>query len=137
MPPLHILSASCLVTNDKNEILLIKSPRRGWEMPGGQVENGETITDAAIREVKEEAGVNVEITKYCGAFQNTNHSIVNHLFRAEYVSGSLTTSEESLEVGFFSYEQVMQQVTWGNFKTRINLCLDDTQHPFMVSFEEK
>lgn len=136
MTPKHIVSASCLVTNDENEILLIKSPRRGWELPGGQVENGEAIVDAAMREAKEEAGVDIKITKYCGAFQNTTFSIVNHLFQADYVSGALTTSDESLEVGFFSYDDVMQLVTWGNFKDRINLCLDETQHPFIVSFEE-
>lgn len=37
-PPKHILSAAAIVVNDKNELLLIKGPRRGWEMPGGQVE---------------------------------------------------------------------------------------------------
>lgn len=136
MTPKHIVSASCLVTNDENEILLIKSPRRGWELPGGQVENGEAIVDAAMREAKEEAGVDIKITHYCGLFQNTTFSIVNHLFQADYVSGALTTSDESLEVGFFSYDDVMQLVTWGNFKDRINLCLNKTRHPFIVSFEE-
>jgi 8-oxo-dGTP diphosphatase len=37
-PPKHIVSAAAIVINEKNEILLIKGPRRGWEMPGGQVE---------------------------------------------------------------------------------------------------
>lgn len=45
--PKHIISANAIVVNEKNEILLIKGPRRGWEMPGGQVEEGESLSQAA------------------------------------------------------------------------------------------
>lgn len=45
-PPKHIVSAAAVVINDQNEILLIKGPRRGWEMPGGQVEVGESLHSA-------------------------------------------------------------------------------------------
>ncbi|MBD2848674.1 NUDIX hydrolase, partial [Paenibacillus sp. IB182496] len=37
-PPKHIVSAAAIVVNEKDELLLIKGPKRGWEMPGGQVE---------------------------------------------------------------------------------------------------
>ena len=42
----HFVSVAGLVSNDKGEILLINSPRRGWEYPGGMVEPGETFQDA-------------------------------------------------------------------------------------------
>jgi 8-oxo-dGTP pyrophosphatase MutT (NUDIX family) len=48
------------------ELLLIKGPRRGWEMPGGQVEEGESLSQAALRETKEESGIDIEIVKFCG-----------------------------------------------------------------------
>ncbi|MFC5652718.1 NUDIX hydrolase [Paenibacillus solisilvae] len=48
-PPKHIVSAAVVILNERSEILLIKGPRRGWEMPGGQVEEGESIK-AAIEE---------------------------------------------------------------------------------------
>jgi len=35
VPPKHIVSAAAVVLNDQNEILLIRGPKRGWEMPGG------------------------------------------------------------------------------------------------------
>jgi ADP-ribose pyrophosphatase YjhB (NUDIX family) len=54
-PPKHIVSAAAVVINDKHEMLLIQGPRRGWEMPGGQVEIGESLSQAAIRETKEES----------------------------------------------------------------------------------
>ncbi len=68
MIPKHIVSAACIVLNDEQEILLIKGPKRGWEMPGGQVEIGEPLHEAAIREVKEESGAHIEITRFCGIF---------------------------------------------------------------------
>ncbi|QPC45611.1 NUDIX hydrolase [Mangrovibacillus cuniculi] len=133
-PPKHIVSAATIVLNEQNEILLLKGPRRGWEMPGGQVEVGESIKEAAIRETKEETGIDVEIVKFCGIFQNVEGSICNTLFLAKSVGGNLTTSPESLEVGFYSIEQALEMVSWKNFRQRIELCLTEDMHPFYVEF---
>ncbi|WP_313894428.1 NUDIX hydrolase [Psychrobacillus sp.] len=133
-PPKHILSAATIVLNDQNEILLIKGPRRGWEMPGGQVEEGESLKDAAIRETKEESGIDIEITKFCGVFQNVNDSICNTLFLATPIGGEPTTSAESLEVGYFPIETALEMITWKNFRERIEYCLNDKMHPFYIAF---
>ncbi|MFC5464151.1 NUDIX hydrolase [Lederbergia graminis] len=132
--PKHIVSAATIVVNDKDELLLIKGPRRGWEMPGGQVEEGESLKEAAIRETKEESGIDVEITKFCGIYQNVDRSICNTLFLAKPIGGVPTTSSESLEVGFFPIEQALEMVTWKNFRQRIEHCLDESTHPFYVEF---
>ncbi len=42
--PRHIVAVAGLISNDNGEILLVRSPRRGWEFPGGQVEEGEWIS---------------------------------------------------------------------------------------------
>ncbi|MDX5474727.1 MAG: NUDIX hydrolase [Bacillaceae bacterium] len=133
-PPKHIVSAAVIVLNEQNEILLIKGPRRGWEMPGGQVEEGEPFTAAAIREVKEESGVDIEILKFCGIFQNVNDSICNTLYLGKPIGGELTTTPEALEVGYFPIEQALEMVTWKNFRERIELCLKEESHPFLVEF---
>lgn len=39
----HFVSVAALVTNEMNEVLLIKSPNRGWEYPGGMVEPGNIL----------------------------------------------------------------------------------------------
>lgn len=132
--PKHIVSAATIVINDKNEILLIKGPRRGWEMPGGQVEEGESLQDAAIRETKEESGIDIEVTKFCGVFQNVSGSICNTLFLATPIGGELTTSPESLEVGFFPIQQALEMVTWKNFRQRIEYCINDELQPFYIAF---
>lgn len=133
-PPKHILSAAAIVINDKNELLLIKGPRRGWEMPGGQVEEGEPLSQAAIRETKEESGIEIEIVKFCGIFQNIGNSICNTLFLAKPIGGELTKSEESLEVGFFPIEEALRKVEWKDFRQRIEYCLKPELQPFCVEF---
>ena len=133
-PPKHIVSAATIVINDNNEILLIKGPRRGWEMPGGQVEEGESLKEAAIRETKEETGIDIEVTKFCGIFQNVERSICNTLFLGKPIGGEHTTSPESLEVGFFPIEKALEMVTIKNFRQRIEYCLDESTHPFYIDF---
>ncbi|MEH7112861.1 NUDIX hydrolase [Neobacillus niacini] len=132
--PKHIVSAAAIVLNEKNELLLIKGPRRGWEMPGGQVEVGESLKDAVIRETKEESGIDIEVIKFCGIFQNVEESICNTLFLGKPIGGELTTSPESLEVGFFPLEVALEMVTWNNFRQRIEYCLDEQHHPFYFGF---
>jgi len=132
--PKHILSAAAVVLNEQGELLLIKGPRRGWEMPGGQVEEGESLTEATIGEVKEETGIDIEIQKFCGVFQNVESSICNTLFLAKPIGGHLTTSAESLEVAYYPISEALEMVTWKNFRNRIEHCLDEHKQPFYVAF---
>ena len=108
-------------------------------MPGGQVEEGESLIDAAVRETKEESGIDIEVTKFCGVFQNVERSICNTLFLGKAIGGVPTTSPESLEVGFFPIKEALEMVTWKNFRQRIEYCLDESLQPFLVEFnsEEK
>ncbi len=135
--PRHIVSAAAIVINDKNELLLIKGPRRGWEMPGGQVEVGESLSDAAIRETKEESGIDIEIIRFCGIFQNVGNSICNTLFLAKPVGGELIQTPESLESGFFPIEEALEKVTWKDFRKRIEYCLKTETQPFCVEFHDQ
>ena len=103
-------------------------------MPGGQVEEGESLKEAAIRETKEETGMDIEVLKFCGIFQNVETSICNTLFLAKPVGGTLTTSPESLEVGYYPIEQALEMVTFMNFRQRIECSLDESTHPFYIEF---
>jgi 8-oxo-dGTP diphosphatase len=136
-PPKHIVSAAAIVINDKNELLLIKGPRRGWEMPGGQVEEGESLSHAAIRETKEESGIDIEIIKFCGIFQNVGNSICNTLFLAKPIGGKLIQTSESLESGYFPIEEALKKVEWKDFRQRIEYCLKPEMQPFCVEFNDE
>jgi 8-oxo-dGTP diphosphatase len=54
--PRHVLAVTGFVTNDEGRTCSSGWPPRGWEMPGGQVEEGEKPPPALRREIEEEAG---------------------------------------------------------------------------------
>jgi len=132
--PKHFLSAATIVLNEHNELLIIKGPSRGWEMPEGVVEEGESLKDAAVRETKEESGIDIEVIEFCGVFQNVSECICNTLFLGRPIGGELTTTPESLEVGFFPIEVALEMVTFRNFRQRIEYCLNSELQPFYVEF---
>ncbi len=103
-------------------------------MPGGQVEEGEPLSQAAIRETKEESGIDIEIIKFCGIFQNVRNSICNTLFLAKPIGGELTITNESLDSGFFPIEEALKMVEWKDFRQRIEYCLKPELLPFCVEF---
>ena len=75
-----------------------------WCLPGGQIENDESLVQAALRETREETGIDVQITRLIGAYSRLGslgdiHSI---LFSAEPVGGELRLQPgETIDVGWF------------------------------------
>lgn len=142
----HFVSVAGLVSNDKGEVLLINSPRRGWEYPGGMVEPGETFEEALLREIREETGVYVEITGFIGLCKNVERDIVNIDFFCKYIKGKLITSEESSEVRWVNRQDALDLVTFPLTKKRLENMLSGTdkvncfgfkREPFEVVAEEK
>jgi len=133
----HLVSVAALVTNEKNEILLVKSPWRGWEYPGGLIEPGESFEAALKREVREESGVEVEITGFVGICKNVGSNIVNIDFTARYTGGDLTTSEESTEVGWFPWEQAMEMITFPLTKKRLANMLSGDRNVHLFGFRRE
>jgi 8-oxo-dGTP diphosphatase len=79
-----------------NKVLIIKenkpSVRNKWNFPGGRIEPGEDILDAARREVKEETGYDVKLTGTTGIYNfisNTNNQVIMFHFTGEIIGGSL------------------------------------------------
>ena len=128
----HLVSVAALVTNDEGQILLVNSPWRGWEYPGGLIEPGESFEAALKREVREESGIEIEVTGFVGICKNVVRDVVNIDFTARCVGGRLTTSEESTEVGWFSPDEAMAMITFPLTKKRLANMLsgDRTVHLF-------
>jgi ADP-ribose pyrophosphatase YjhB (NUDIX family) len=112
------LGVAVLIRNQSNEILLEKRADCGqWGVPGGRIEPGESIVQAGIREVKEETGLLVEITRLIGVFSEptadriivypeaTVHSI-DIFLEARILSGKLTSSQESMGLEFFDVDSL-------------------------------
>ena len=62
--------------------MLVRSHYRGWEIPGGQIEMGETLIDGLKREVLEDSGVRAEIGRLAAVRTNLTSSIVISCFEA-------------------------------------------------------
>ena len=133
----HLVSVAALVTNEKGEILLVNSPWRGWEYPGGLIEPGETFREALHREVREEAGVEIEITGFVGICKNLERDIVNIDFTARYVSGELTTSEESTEVRWATPEQALEMITFPLTRKRLQNMLSGRGEAALFCFRRE
>ena len=110
--PKHILAVSGLISHPDGRILLIRSPRRGWEFPGGQVEKGENLIEALQREIQEEAGVTTSIGALVGVYSNIKFPTkLAFGFLVDYVCGDLSTSEESLETEWVERHSALQRVS--------------------------
>ena len=90
--PRHIVAASALVKRADGGLLLVRTPRRGWELPGGQIELGETVIDGLKREVYEESGVEIEVGRLASVRSNLSGNIIIFGFEADYLSGQLRPS---------------------------------------------
>lgn len=132
--PTHIVAAVGFVFDSEGNILLIKTPNRGWDCTGGQVENGESIEEGVIREIMEESGVKANVVSLCGIYSNVGTHLyydgkttvptkVMMDFICEYESGELTTSNESLEVKWVPKQDVMKYVTTPAMKFRFEKAL--------------
>lgn len=111
--PLHVVAVTGFVRDAAGRILLVRVLDRGWELPGGQVEEGEWLTAALEREVEEESGCRVQAERLIGVYSKlTAPSMVLHLFACRYASGEARAREAVVpEVGWFDAEDARRRVT--------------------------
>ena len=103
-------SVNVVVENADGHILLIRRSDNGnWALPGGAIDIGESVAEAAVREVEEETGITCQITGLVGTYSNPRHVILytsNNEVRQEFsvvlsaaaTAGEPTRSDESTEV---------------------------------------
>lgn len=144
-PPANSMvpSVNVAVTNDAGELLLIRRSDNGnWAMPGGAIDLGESLRQAAVRETKEETGVDCEVTGLVGIFTDPKHIILytsNGEVRQEFsivvtaraIGGEPTPSDESIEVRWVAPSDVPDLPMDRSMRERISRYLSNEDLPYI------
>ncbi|MCB9136705.1 MAG: NUDIX domain-containing protein [Anaerolineales bacterium] len=107
-----------------------------WILPSGGVEEGESVAQAAIRETKEETGLDVELTRLVGVYSRFGVMPDNHavLFTARVIGGNIQPQPgETIDVRFFPFDAIPEDLSLGH-KKRIE---DATQGVVGVAVMQK
>jgi ADP-ribose pyrophosphatase YjhB (NUDIX family) len=143
-PNSMVPSVNVVVTSDIDEILLIRrSDNDNWAIPGGAIDLGESMTQAAIRETKEESGIDCEITGLVGIYTDPKHVILytsNGEARQEFsivltgrpVGGELTPSSESSEVRWVPASDIDDYAMDRSMRIRIHHYLERQDSPVLT-----
>ena len=115
MPGLAVIVAIM----EEGKILLTKREDfEVWCLPGGGMEEGESLAEGAIREAKEETGLDVELTRLVGVYSRLGgglHAVHAVLYAAKPVGGVLKTQEhETIEVAYFPFDQLPDEMLFGH-----------------------
>jgi 8-oxo-dGTP diphosphatase len=123
--PRHSVVVGCLVRNDAGDVLLIRHHRRGWEIPQGRVEEGENLVDALHREVREEAGVEIEVGPLAAVWSMvTPPPAVIFTFLGRYKAGDPAGTGDSVEAAWFAQTEAVAKVTGTVMRARLEALLE-------------
>ena len=100
------VAVGTIIRTEDGRIVLVRraiEPGYGlWVFPGGYIDRGEQIVDAAIREAREEAGLEVQIDRLVNIYSYKGATPIIVVYAATIVGGELCTDEECLEVRLFT-----------------------------------
>ena len=98
-------------------IVLIKrkNPPEGWALPGGFVDYGESLEAAAVREAKEETGLEVELVRqfhtYSDPKRDPRHHTITTVFIAK-ANGKAVAGDDAQEIGIFRKDNLPEQIVF-------------------------
>ncbi|MCI0422118.1 MAG: NUDIX domain-containing protein [Acidobacteria bacterium] len=102
--------AACTVIHQPGGIVLLQraiEPGYGkWVFPGGYVDRGETVSDAAVREAKEEVNLEVQLVSLLGVYSYRRSPVIIVVYVAETIGGALRAADEALDVRLYTPETI-------------------------------
>jgi len=137
-----VVAVTAAIRNTQGKLLLIERTDNGlWALPGGAQDIGESVVQAARREVNEETGVDVEITGLSGIYSDPQHVIAyddgevrqefSLCFHAKPLGGELRSSSESKEARWVSPDSLQDLKIHPSMRLRINQALKQEPQPYL------
>jgi 8-oxo-dGTP pyrophosphatase MutT (NUDIX family) len=141
-PNSMVVAASAVVTDEQGRILLQRRRDNDlWALPGGGMDLTDSLPGTAVREVKEETGLEVEVTGLVGTYTDPRHIIAysdgevrrqfNVCFAARIVSGDLAISDESTELRFVSPDELDQLPMHHTQRLRLRHFMEHREQPYL------
>ncbi|MFA6948031.1 MAG: NUDIX domain-containing protein [Eubacteriales bacterium] len=112
----------------------------GVAFPGGHLENGESLYESAVREVREETGLDVSELKYCGVIHwsnaDTGSQTFIHYYKTSVFSGTLTECDEG-ELFWCPVDKLRSQKLSPGFETQLDMFFNDRVHELLIIYDDK
>ncbi|GJF16729.1 putative MutT/NUDIX-like protein [Mycolicibacterium cyprinidarum] len=135
-------STTAVVTDPHDRIVLIRRRDNNlWALPGGAMELGESIVDAAVREVKEETGLDVDITGLIGVYTDPRHVMAyadgevrqqfSLCFTTRLLGGQLRVDSESTDIAWTSPGELASLDIHPSMRLRIQHYLQRRDSPYL------
>lgn len=136
-------AVSAFVQDETGRLLMIRrTDNDRYAIPGGGQDVGETVAQTAVREVKEETGIYVQVTSLIGIYSNPEHVIAyddgevrqefSICFRAQPVGGELRTSNESKEVHWVDPKHLDELNIHPSIRLRIGHGFANRNEPYFT-----
>jgi 8-oxo-dGTP diphosphatase len=136
--PRHIVCVCGGFRDADGRILLVRTPRRGWELPGGQVELGEDLVAALEREVREESGCNVSVDQLVSVCTNRSPpEMVIFTFTGRHLAGLPRADNETTDAAWFTPEEAVAVVTHPASAARLRDAVQDTARPLYRAYRHQ
>ena len=133
------LTVLCLIHKNGRYLLQdrIKNDWKGYTLPGGHIEPGESIVDAVIREMQEETGLTIRHPHLCGVklFPLEEGRYIVFLFETEEFEGDLRSSEEGT-MHWIDERELSKVNLVEDFEDLIEVMLDDELMEFQYVIED-
>ena len=104
------IAVGTIIRMASGKVVLVKraiEPGYGkWVFPGGYVDRGEEVTLAAIREAREEAGLEIRLDELINVYSYPGRAPVIIVYAATMTSGELATDDEGLEIREFALDEI-------------------------------